>query len=86
MRNNRYFAYTDTHKIWPEESLDSMIEAKAPGPDGSGKHIEQGFLGHTASCDYRPFSFRKSTVFSWTKDTSISLTGKYTTSEKPRNF
>ena len=27
MRNNRYFAYTDTHKIWPEESLDSMIEA-----------------------------------------------------------
>ncbi|MBF0192915.1 MAG: asparagine synthase (glutamine-hydrolyzing) [Magnetococcales bacterium] len=36
-------------RLWPQEGLDAMVEAlKHRGPDGSGKHVEEGlFLGHT---------------------------------------
>lgn len=72
------FAYTDTHKIWPEESLDSMIEAiKHRGPDGSGKHIEQGFfLGHSrlAVIDLSPAG--RQPMFSADKRYVISFNGE----------
>ncbi len=43
------YSYCDSKKIWPSQSLESMLNRLAHrGPDDKGMHVEPGlFLGHT---------------------------------------